>query len=129
METLKASVQYGDWEGTAAADDLDKGDLKDWLATRGLMDPDSEMVIGVDFFCGENHPGHIERPSIHAIVAQVRGNENLAARLRTTPDPLPLRRVQIELTIEAFVGLFKRFSVVLTSPGLGVTGRTYRPDD
>jgi hypothetical protein len=43
--------------------------------------------------------------------------------------PIPVKRVEVELTLEAFMGLFKRFSVVLTKKGLDLDGRTYTSND
>jgi hypothetical protein len=43
--------------------------------------------------------------------------------------PIPVKRVEVELTLEEFMGLFKRFSVVLTKKGLDLDGRTYTSND
>jgi hypothetical protein len=41
------------------------------------------------------------------------------------PDPIPAKKVELEVTVEQFLKLFRRFNVVLTSRGLDLEGRTY----
>lgn len=55
MASFKASVQYGDWEGTAAADDTDAGSLSlhRYLEQKRLIKP-GEFLIAASLWVGEN---------------------------------------------------------------------------
>jgi hypothetical protein len=55
MESFKASVQYGDWEGTAAADNADFGNsIREYLDKKQLIKP-GEFLIATSLWVGENH--------------------------------------------------------------------------
>jgi hypothetical protein len=43
METFKASAQYGDWQGTAAADDA-HSDLREYLEGKKLINPNEFLI-------------------------------------------------------------------------------------
>ncbi len=63
---------------------------------------------------GENNLGVAEAPSIKALIIEWPGNhETLIAHLDEQPDPIPVRRVTVELSTDQFIGLFKRFGVVI----------------
>ncbi len=123
-QRFKASVQYGDWEGTAAADDLDKDDLRDYLRQQNLIS-EKEFLIAVKLRIGENHPGRVMQPSVTAIVYDSVDYDTVAGKLQREPDPLSVREVQLELSLEEFIGMFKRFSVTLSSRGLDLIEREY----
>jgi len=44
-ETFNASVQYGDWKGTAAADRADQNDPDHWLEKSGKKNPDEFLGL------------------------------------------------------------------------------------
>jgi hypothetical protein len=67
-DTFRASVQYGDWTGTAAADNADQRDLSDFLATKKIFDRDKEFLIAASLWIGENHGGKIQSPCVTAII-------------------------------------------------------------
>lgn len=48
-EVLKASVQYGDWEGTAAADNAGNRSIQEFLRERGILG-DGAYVVGIRLF-------------------------------------------------------------------------------
>lgn len=123
METLKASVQYGDFEGTAAADEGSDKSLHQFLEEKGLISG-GEFLVGIRAYVGENFGGKAQRPWIRALIANGEGYDNVAAQIDKA-DPLELTEREIDISIEEFVGLFKRFSVVLTKRGLDLTGRDY----
>jgi hypothetical protein len=98
---MKASTQYNDYKGTAAADISDHADLQKLLASRGVdtkrYDPiGAEFYHGYnDFFsasiiCIDNEKSIAEKPYITSI-----GFEN-------------------EFTHKEFFDLFKRFEVIIT---------------
>jgi hypothetical protein len=122
---FRAFVQHGDWTGTVSADNLDNGDLRDLLVAKKLMDPEEEFLIGVSLRIGENYPGKVWPPSVSAIIADGKNFDEVTAWLETQRDPIPTRNVDWELTLEQFMGLFKRFAVVLTRKGIPLQDREY----
>jgi len=125
MGTFKASVQYGDWKGTAAADDADFNALDKYLDEKGLKHAD-EFLIATSLWVGENHPGRLG--SISATAYLHRGHrsaESVKASISSSSGPVPVRRVQLELTIQEYIELFKRFDVMLTRRGLDLDGREH----
>jgi hypothetical protein len=125
-DRFRASVQYGDWEGTASADNADHGDLRDLLIKKNLMDGDREFLVGATLWIGENHGGEVQAPFVHAILIEGREFDRIQPQLKQQDDPIPVRNLDLELTLEEFLGLFKRLSVVLTNRGLGLTDREYQ---
>ena len=125
-DTFRASVQYNDWKGTAAADNADQNDLHKLLSSKKLIDPDKEFLLGIELWVGENHDGKVEAPTVVAIVTALDNKyDNLEVQLKALKGPIPVRRVEIKLTLEEFVGLFKRFAVVLTTRGLNLEDREF----
>lgn len=120
MEDFKASTQYGDWGGKAAADDQ-LSDLRDWLRNKGLMKPD-EFLIAVTLHVLEHR---YTTPYIHAFVFIGDNFESVKKALEDIEGPIPVREIKVELTTEEFFGFFKQFSVVLTWHGLPLEGRDY----
>ncbi len=125
MGPFRASAQYDDWVGTAAADDIDPSDIRDLLEKEGLIKP-GEFIVGITFWLGENHPGqNVKAPYVSALLIDKADFETVAVALQERPDPLLLRKVDVKLTLEQFIGLFKRFSIALCRRGLDITGREY----
>ncbi len=124
MNTIKASVTYGDWEGTAAADESDGVKMRDLLTQSGVINTD-EFVVAIELFVGESHNGKVEKPHIQALLLKKDRFDSAAAAIKSMPDTLPLRKVRVDLTLEEFIGLFKRFSVTLSRSGLDLVGRKY----
>lgn len=122
MSHFRANVQYDDWEGTAAADNADQNDLSSWLKTEKLIE-DEEIVVGVSLWIGENH-GKVATPQVRFLVVPAANAEKAQAYLNAN-DPVPLKEVFRELSVDQFLVLFKRFSVVLTLNKLGLTDREY----
>jgi hypothetical protein len=129
MESFIASVQYDDWKGTAAADNADDRDIHALLKEKSAYDPDKELVIGVSVWIGENRGGKAEAPFVRALIVDMAKYETVDQWLQNEKDPLPVKGVDVEITTDEFIGLFKRFSVVLTKTGLNLNGRTYTSDD
>jgi hypothetical protein len=125
-DRFRASVQYGDWEGTASADNADQRDLRNLLIEKKLMDGDREFLVGATLWIGENHGGEVQAPFLHAILIEGTEYDRIEPRLKQRGDPIPTRNVDLELTLEEFLGLFKRVSVVLTARGLRLTDREYQ---
>lgn len=125
MSKLRASVQYGDWEGTAAADDADGRSLRKFLAEKGHVG-ELEFVVAAKVWIGENQGGKIQRPVIEAIIADKKDFDTVKAYVDAARDPLAFKAVKVELTLEEFVGLFKRLAVTFTRTGLRLTDRKYK---
>ncbi len=121
--SFKAGVQYGDFEGTAAADRADRGDLREYLEAQNLIQP-GEFLVAVELWIGENHSGKVAQPSIKALLVDAPDYDG-AVRDVLNQDPVPVRKVDVPLTLEEFVGLFKRFAVTLTIRGGNLGGKDY----
>jgi hypothetical protein len=127
METFRASVQYGDWEGTAAADDASHGttSFEVYLEKKKLIKP-NEFLVAASLWVGENHDNKLGSVLVQAFLFKGHHDfESLRAALAAAPDPIPVRAVDITLTLEEFIGLFKRFDVMLTWRGLSLEGREF----
>jgi hypothetical protein len=122
--SFRAGVQYGDFEGTAAADRADKNDLSDYLRSNGLMQA-GETLIAVELWIGENHGGKVAQPSIQAIVVNAPDYDS-AVRDVLNQDPVPVRKINLPISLDEFLGLFKRFAVTLTIRGGELGGKDYR---
>lgn len=116
-ETFRASVQYGDWKGTSAADNADKGDAEDWLEAKGHKKPD-EFLLGVTLWAGENQGKHKDPVSVTFLLASPRDHDSVKAQIQSAGGPVMVRRVQVEMKLLEFFGLFKRFSVAFSSHGM-----------
>lgn len=98
---MKATTQYTDFNGTAAADISDHYNLEAFLKSRGV-DTDRYKAIGVEFYHGE---GDYFSATIICL-----DNEN------STKEKPYISNLSFEsgVTYEEFFGLFKRFNVILT---------------
>jgi len=119
MPDFKASTQYGDWKGTAAADEQYDA-LRKLVRDKELIKP-GEFLIAVTLHVIERHS------YIHALVFE-KGDtfESVKKALEEIDGPIPVRDVRVELTTEEFLALFKQFSVVLTWHGLPLEDREYQ---
>ncbi|EMB4112327.1 hypothetical protein ACUNI9_20265 [Serratia sp. IR-2025] len=94
-ERFKASAQYDDWKGSAAADDADQEDFSDLLRAKGIL-KEGEVVKGISFYSG------VHFLSVSAFI---------------TDEEYGLRRERIEITLEEFFKTFKRFSIYISRDG------------
>lgn len=126
MSNFKASVQYGDFKGTAAADNADGSyDLNRYLAEKGFKKK-NEFLVATSLWVGESAGGKLGHVHVAAyLYNQSDEHDTVKAALDAAPDPIPVRVVDLELSIEEYVSFFKRFSIMLTRPGLNIEGREY----
>jgi hypothetical protein len=125
MSSFKAGAQYGDWEGTASADDSDQTSLEDYLREKKLIGPD-EFLLATSLWAGENHGSTLGRISVSAYLFKGGPSvDNVDDALGNDSCPIPVREVEISFALSEFVCLFKRFSVMLTWKGLVLEGREY----
>ncbi len=124
MNTFGASVQYNDWKGTVAADDANKDDIHKLLRDRGEIS-DGEFLLGVELWLGEMHGGKLQRPFVKALIIDAENYEAAEQNFYATEDPLPLKVIEMDLSMDEFLLLFKRFAVSISWQGLDLTGREY----
>lgn len=123
MESFKASTQYGDWQGTASADDVPTLSLDEYLEKNGLIKP-HEFLIAASFYTSEH-----DFASISVFLFEGKDFESVKAALDAVDGPVPVRRVDVKLTAKEFLDLFKRFHVMLTLHGLELDERAYDAAD
>jgi hypothetical protein len=127
-EWLKAGVQYGDWHGTAAADNSDfEMTVHGYLEKKNLIKP-GEFLLAVQLYSGsENQNKKLEEPYIRAYLLADAGDFKAAKarldELEAAGEPIPVREVEINVPLGEFVSWFKRFSVVFTARDLPLTDR------
>ncbi len=95
---MKASTQYNDYTGTAAADISDHLRLEDYLKEKGL-DTDRYKPIGVELFCG-----YSKSVNPRFICIDQTSEEKVALTFA----------FEKQIPINEFLDLFKRFNVILT---------------
>lgn len=126
MLTLKAGVQYKDWEGTVAADDADQRSFFHLLKEKKVM-RDDEYPVAIDLYIGENHAGKVQQPIISALLMKSKGFDEAKSEI-DKGEKLKLRRVDVEISLTEYMALFKRFSIVLTRNGLDLESREYETE-
>ena len=114
MGFFKAGTQYGDCKGTSSADDADgTHDLHNYMKTKGLV-TDSEFIIASELWVGENHGGGLGRVGVTVYLLDKPDHASVKVALDSISDPIPVRTVKLEVTLEEYLGFFKRFNVMLT---------------
>lgn len=112
-EFFKASVQYGDYKGTAAADGHDNYTIDNYMITQGLK-TSNDRIVGIKLWSGEVHGELQNQPvSVIAYLMDSPSFEVVSAAIDGT-DPVPVRQVRFEVSLEQFFGLFKRFEIAIT---------------
>jgi hypothetical protein len=87
------------------------------LRDKGLIEP-GEFLVAVSFYAAKP-------PFVRAFMIPGDKFETVQEALATNAGPISAREIDLELTTEEFLGLFKRFSVTLTWHGLELEGRDY----
>lgn len=120
MGEFKAYTHYGDWRGTASADEALPESVHGLLREMGLIH-ENEFLLSVSINHDEHDGGsfHISALVLEG-VGEVGQVENYLA---THADPIPVRGVKFEMSASQFLGLFKDFNVVLTWQDLKLEGR------
>jgi hypothetical protein len=122
VQRFKASTQYGDWEGTAAADGHTDWSVEEYLTDKGLMKP-NESVISVSLSVLE---GSVY---LQAFLFHGKDSDSIVQALTNISGPIPVRVVPLEMTLEEFARLFKRFSINLTCGSLQIDGCAYQEQE
>lgn len=125
METFKASTHYCDWEGSAAAADGVPASLEEHLKGKGLIMAD-EFLVATSLWVDENDGDEIGGVFVQAFI--FKGGPDTASvqkAIEAVEGPVPVRAVQLEMTLKEFVCMFKEFEGMLTWQGLPLEGREY----
>lgn len=122
METFKASVQYNDLKGSAAADYADMTDAAKWLKDKGYIK--DEFVVGISMWAGENHGTHEDPVSVNFLATELIGYQNIPEMLQASGEPIEVKEIRVDMNIADFFALFKRFEITLSNGGL-IEGKTY----
>lgn len=127
QENFHASVQYGDMKGSAIADKHDNLCMSRYLEEQGLIQ-EGEILIGIEMWSGEVHGRTQDRPvRVTAVVATGEGYDNISAAV-DSGNPLHVRKIDLEMPLNEFFGLFKRFAVTISTGGI-IEGRDITFDD
>jgi hypothetical protein len=87
---------------------------------------DNEFLLAVNIFVGENHHNEVGSVYVAAFIYEGQDSfDKLKPILDKSTGPIPVRSVRLTLTLQEFVGLFKRFDVFLTWHGLNLADRDY----
>jgi hypothetical protein len=122
MTTFNAAVQYRDWYGECKADNIDKGDLRDYLRKNNLIGP-NDFVVAFRLWNGENSPGqplHSARVTVGVVPA---ASYEQAEQYLQAPDPIKIREVSFSMSMDEFFHLFERFSIAVNWQSLDLVGR------
>jgi len=122
METFKASVQYNDLKGSAAADRADMADAAKWLKNNGYIN--DEFVVGISMWVGENHGSHRDPVSVKFLVTELVGADDIPEMLQASGEPIQVKEIRVDMDVADFFALFKRFEVTLSNGGL-IEGKTF----
>lgn len=120
-EVFRAAVQYGDMKGTASLDHHDQGTATRYLEGIGALQPD-ELVVAIEMWSGEVHDTLQLKPVyVTFLVGQFTKYETFKDAAESGK-PVQLRAIKCTMKLEEFFGLFKRFSVKVSTDGL-LTGK------
>lgn len=102
---IKATTQYNDFVGTAAADISDFQHLEDYLSANGV-DIEKYQVIGIEFYAS-----YSEFISVRFICEDKESQE--------------IKTIGFEknITKDEFLNFFKRFNVIVTKKHIDIEGR------
>jgi len=123
---FQAGTQYGDWKGTAAADEHGADNAFDELfEATGKVDLEKEIMISFEF---SNYEGSIflagyfhRKPAENALGWY----PTLNNEFQKQTGPIKVKKVRVEIRLEQFFKCFKRFNVMLADNALDITGREY----
>lgn len=116
-DLLIASVNYGDYDGTAAADHHDHRGLKD-LAQKYGVDTDHYFVFGVNVRVGETRGDEIEHTFVSILAVDTRvvkaaSVDFIQEYVDVHEGVLPYVSFDIGASLEEVLLSFKRFNLVL----------------
>lgn len=116
-DSLMASVNYGDYEGTAAADRHGQKSLKE-LAKKYGVDTERYFVFGINFHIGETHDDELAHTFVSILAVDMQavkaGSVDFIQQYVDEHEGvLPYLRFDIDASLEEVLLSFKRLNVVL----------------
>ncbi len=129
-DTLRASVQYGDWTGTASADEF--GDATDdfdaLFEATGKVEKEKDLLIGFNLY--ESEGFFYLAGYFHPAVSTSDTYPALNRELKKNDEPITVKQVKVEITRDQFFKHFKRFSIVMVRSSLkDIIGRDVEYDE
>lgn len=117
-EIFKASTHYGDFTGTAAADNLELHGLHEHLKDQDLI-KEGEYLVGIEASTSAPLASTAQIHSL-SVIALVTNNNGYANTLEAidSGSPLKIRKVKLELPIAHFFSLFKQFQISISKKGM-----------
>lgn len=108
------------WKGTVAADESDRRSVQQFFRERGDI-RECDHVVRITISEQASSRG---RPWVRVVVTDRTEYTEVAAQL-LQPRSAKFIDIEIELTLEEFFRLFKRFNMVIDVPGLNLDGGEY----
>lgn len=112
MDDLVASVQYGDYVGSVAADRHDHHDLTA-LAKKFGVDTSKHWVYGIELYIGEIRGDEVSQPIVKLLLATGGSLNNVNAKIVNDSGTIRLSKHEIEVTLSDVLLSFKRFKIIL----------------
>ncbi|NWD81001.1 hypothetical protein HX891_11515 [Pseudomonas reactans] len=125
-ERFRAHVQYDDFKGTAAADRHDNRNISHYLEEKGLLKED-ELVIGIEMWSGEVHENFQNAHVYVSVLLSSGGRHDTIHEEVISGQPVHVRKIRLEMPLNEFFGLFKRFAIAIS--GFDLTDREIAFDD
>ncbi|MBH0071161.1 hypothetical protein I6E78_03965 [Pseudoalteromonas sp. NZS127] len=122
MTIFEAGVQYKDLDGAVQADRDDNQNATDYLREHHNI-PEDSFVLGIQVYSSV-HNVRENTLTVRFLHSNVGGYDNIQEKMKTEGDDLALNEVEIDMPYNVFFGLFKRFSLTLSSNGL-LEGKSY----
>ncbi|MDD0998461.1 hypothetical protein M5G20_21690 [Pseudomonas sp. TNT2022 ID1044] len=117
QENFHASVQYGDFKGTAAADRRDHDSISKYLENQGLVN-EGEFLVGIEAYSSElMGKAQVTDVSVTALVTKYEGYDDVQAAV-DSGNPLKVRKIRFDMPLVDFFSLFKRFEISISSHGM-----------
>ena len=122
MTIFEAGVQDKDLDGSVHADRDDNQNATDYLRKHHNI-PDDSFVLGIQVYSSV-HNVRGNTLTVRFLHLNVGGYDNIQEKMKAEGDALELNEIEIEMPYNEFFGLFKRFSLTLSSNGL-LEGKSY----
>ncbi|MFO7878105.1 MAG: hypothetical protein R6U55_16165 [Desulfovermiculus sp.] len=103
---FKARTQINNFKGSAAADESDSHTPEKWLKDNKYIH-DGEYIAGIELSFQENHEERTDIANVQFLVLKSENIENIPQKIHKTYDPLPLRKIDIQMNFKDFFFLFK----------------------
>ncbi len=118
MEKIfKASVKYGDYVGSAAADIHDHRSIHRYLIDKELLKENTD-ILGVKMFSGEVHDDIQDKP-VYVSVYWIYSEEHESLiNDKGSENPIKVRLTRFEMHLNEFFGLYKRFEICVSKNGM-----------